>query len=202
MHITKKPKAILFDLDGVVNISKYFSQIYSEEYNVPLESVQKIFEDGRKDLTNIGKADLKDVMKDVLTDWQWKGTVEELIELWLQTDLNIDMRVIDIIQRLRKSSVKCYLASDQEKYRTGYLWNEKKIGQSFDGKFISCEIGYTKFQQEFFGVAIKELKLPREDILYIDDSQAKLDVAKQTGIQTYLYNSFGEFEMFTKSIID
>lgn len=73
-----KPKAILFDLDGVVNNSRYFSEIYSEKYNVPLENVQKIFEDGRKDLTNVGKADLKELMAEVLDEWQWKGSVNEL----------------------------------------------------------------------------------------------------------------------------
>lgn len=202
MTITTKPKAILFDLDGVVNNSKYFSYIYSEKYNVPIENVQKVFDDGRKDLTNTGNADLKDIMKDVLDDWEWKGTVEELIDLWFKTDLNLDMNVIDKIHELRESGIKCYLATDQEKYRTKYLWGERKISQYFDGKFISCEIGYLKYQKEFFQIAIKELKLPTRDILYIDDSQNKLDVAKQTGIKTYLYKTFSEFESFLKAFTD
>jgi putative hydrolase of the HAD superfamily len=198
MSIPQKPKAILFDLDGVVNNSRYFSLIYSEKYNVPLDDIQKVFNDGRKDLTNIGKADLKEIMAEVLADWQWTGTVEELITLWFETDLNVDMKVINSIKKLRRTGIKCYLATDQEKYRTKYLWEEKKICQYFDGKFISCEVGFVKYQKEFFETAIKQLKLPAKEILYIDDSQNKLDVAKQTGIQTYLYTSYEEFKKFIK----
>lgn len=200
MYKGKKPKAILVDFDGVINKSKYFSYIYSEKYSVPLEDVQKIFVDGRKDLTNIGKADLKEVMEGVLTDWKWEGTAWELIDLWFRTDFDIDMRVIDLIQKLRRSEIKCYVASDQEKYRTEYLWNEKKISQYFDGRFISYEIGYVKLQSEFFEFVIKELRLPENDILFIDDSRDKLDIAKQVGIKPYFYNSFNKFEAFIRSI--
>lgn len=202
MSSPKKPQAILFDLDGVVNNSKYFSEIYAERYNVPLQNIQKVFNDGRKDLTNIGKADLKDIMKDVLDDWQWSGTVEELLNLWFKTDLYIDKKVIQTIQRLRSAGIKCYLATDQEKYSTEYFRTKTRLMDHFDNLFVSCEIGYDKHQKEFFEFIIKSLTLPANDILYIDDSQSKLDVAQKTGVRGYYYTSFDEFEAFVESFDD
>jgi len=187
-----KYKALLLDLDGVICTSRYFSEIYSEEFGVDIEKLRPFFGE-KKDATNLDKADLKELLADVLDEWEWKGTVDELVNYWVNSDTDMDERFVGVTQKIRENGAKVYLATDQEKFRTAFVWNERGLKNWIDGKFISCEIELVKSNPEFFNYIAKELGIKTEEMVFFDDSLSKVESAKEAGVEAHVYEGFDSF---------
>lgn len=188
-----KHKVLLLDFDGVISPGRYFSEIYSEKFGVDLEVMNPFFE-MNKPTVNIGKGNLKELLKGVLEEWKWQGTNEELLDFWLNSDSDIDDRFEIISSEIKDMGFKIYLATDQEKYRSEFIWNERGLKKWMDGRFISCDIGFMKGSKEFFEFVVGELDVRPEEILYFDDSQLKVDSAKKVEIDARIYSDFEGFK--------
>ncbi len=180
-------KAILFDLDGlVISASKPFSKVFSERENIPYEKILEFFEKDFRECS-FGKADLKEKIYPYLIKWNYKGTVEDLLKFWFENASEVDKEVVKIINILRSKSVRCYLSTRQEKYREDYVWNKMNLKNNFDGIFCTCDIGYDKWQKEYWEYVSEKLNLKPEEIMFFCDSQKNVDSASFYGIKAYLY---------------
>jgi putative hydrolase of the HAD superfamily len=190
-------KTLLIDADGlVITRPKYFSEMYSEKYGVPLKIITEFFINDFR-ICQTGKADLKEQLKPYLPKWKLEGTVEDFLNLWFTSDVILSQKVLDTIDHLRQKGFKCYLASDQEKYRAEYIANILK--GHFDGMFFSCDLGYIKAEQEFFEEIVKKINIEPENIEFWDDEIENTQVAVNLGIKTKLYI---DPETFEKSFND
>lgn len=191
-------KVVIFDADGVViNSPGYFSVQYSKEFGVPTESMTPFFK-GIFQEAVVGKADLKEILKPVLEDWQWKGSVDELLDWWFKSEHYIDERIVKEIRRLRKNGIKCCLATKQEKYRARYIRKNMGFENIFDELYISCDMGCKKSEKKFFEMIYNDLakKMPlrNEEIMLWDNKEENIAMAKKLGWQSYLYNGFDDFQ--------
>lgn len=193
---------VLFDADGVTILGrhKYFSQRFSEEYNVPLDDIIPFFKKEFGKCTT-GKADIKDVLPSYLTTWGWKGSVDEFLEYWFSGENEKNEKVLDIIDKLRLSGIKCYLATNQEKHRARYIADNIGLAAHLDGCFFSCDLGYKKEDPRFFQEVIEKLNASTDKVMYWDDDQEDVDVAKAEGIDARIYKDFEDFEKHMKGII-
>lgn len=184
-------KAVLLDADGVViKNHDYFSNRYKKDFGKSLNDdvITNFFRNEYKQ-TAIGRADLKELLKERLDEWGWKGTVDELLKYWFDGERELDEEVLDIAKKLQEKGIKVCLASDNEKYRAEYLLDEVGLKPLFDDTFFSCFVGYTKSEPEFFKTIIKRLEFKPEEIVYFDDDQKNVDVAKGLGIDARFYKS-------------
>lgn len=188
-------KVLLLDFDGVLSPGRYFSEIYAEKFGVDINKLLPFFNQ-LKDSTNVGQSDLKEHLVNVLEDWEWKGTVDELLDFWFNADSDIDEEVVEFAKNLQKDGWKVYLATDQEKYRTKFIWEERGLGDWMDGKFVSCELGYLKDDPRFFESIISTLQVEPQDIIFFDDSKSKVDAAKRAGVPAVLYNSINDLRSY------
>jgi len=193
-------KAVIFDTDGMVVITDMFSVQYCKEYNVPYENILPFFKNEFQPCL-VGKADLKEQIKPYLAKWGWKKSVDEFLGYWFKAENHIDQRVMDVISKLKQSGIKCYLATNQEKYRTEYLKKQMGFGAIFDRIFSSAEIGYKKNQSEFFSFIIKETGLKKDEIQYWDDTEKNVQGAKDFGVDARRYKNFEDFETETASLL-
>jgi putative hydrolase of the HAD superfamily len=188
------PKAILFDADGVVlkkHHGEYFSVRFSREHDAPVEEVTEFFKTKFR-LCQEGKADLKQELNPVLPKWGWDKDVDAFLEYWFTSDVEVDPEVIQAVQKYRKQGIKCYLATDQEKYRAAYLRDIMGLAQKFDGFFFSCELGAVKSQSSFFEQVLIRLDLQPTEIAYWDDEKRNVEVAKALGINAKFYESIAD----------
>ncbi len=182
-------KILLLDWDGVLYRGEYFSDIYCAEFGADNTKVVE-FMNGPKVQTNVNKLDLKEELQKVLTEWKWTGNVDELLEYWLKSDCEVTEETIEFVKNAKSKGLKVYVATDQEKYKADYIWKVIGAKNFLDGKFISCEMGLLKTDPNFFKEVIKTLGVLPEEILYLDDSQSKVDAAKKIGIDARLVTSF------------
>ena len=191
-----KYKVILFDADGVlIKSAKQFSDRLQEIHGIPVERLQPFFT-GVFRQCSIGKADLKEELAKVIGDWGWKGTVDELLAFWFSAGTEVDQDVAEFIRSLRQSGVKTYMTTDQEKYRGEHLRRTIGGGVLFDEVFFSAEMGCVKKDPGFFQKVTQAIAVDPKDVLFIDDSEKNVEVAKQFGFDAFMYTDLDGLKKF------
>lgn len=187
-------KVILFDLDGVV-IKKhsYFSHKFADDFGIDPELITTFFTTDFQACL-VGRTDLKIIILPYLKTWGWKKSVDDLLEYWFEFESTLDQQIIEDIQKLRTSEKKCYLATNNEKYRTEYVKHRLSLGKKFDGVFSSAYLGCTKSDPRFWTQVMTTLQLPPSDITLWDDDADNVTSAKQAGIQAFFYSNYSDFK--------
>lgn len=188
-------KTVIFDVDGIViKREMYFSQRFSEEFNVSIKKLLPFFENDFSDCL-IGKADLKEELKKYLNQWGWKKSIDELLVYWFTNEGKLDYKIIENIKDLRRRGVKCYLDTNNEKYRVRYLIEDLGLNNLSDGVFSSCQLGFKKPQTEFWSALYEQLGKPdKNEVLVWDDDQENVVSAKNFGFQSELYTTFEDYQ--------
>ena len=189
-------KIILLDLDGVVirPRHKYFSDKFSEEYNIPIEEILPFFRKEYK-LAAKGEVSVREVLPDYLNKWRWKGTVEEFLNYWFEGETTLDENLLVEVGKLREQGIKVYLVSHNGRERANFVMEKVGLKNRFDGAFFSCDLGFTKNEQDFFKEILDKLKVNSDNIEYWDDDPVNIEVAKSAGIKNAkVYTSFEEFK--------
>lgn len=192
-------KAILFDADGVLINSEMFSRHLAKDYGISTDITDPFFTGPFKDCL-IGNADLKEILPPYLKEWGWEKSVDDFLDYWFESEHKIDEELVQYIQELRGRGVKCYLATNQEKYRVQYMLDKMGFSQCFDKIYASAHLGYRKPAMEFYTKVTEDLGLDKEEILFWDDTQGNIEAAKDFGIKTELYLSFEDFKNKMKTI--
>lgn len=188
-----KYRVALVDVDGVLLlVPKYFSHVYAEEKGLDKDRFDKFFAAYRDDVAK-GKTDYRQLIIEHNDVWEWDKGPDELLDKWFKYENFPNNKLIKIFQQARKTGLKVYLASDQDKYRAKYL-KENMFNDLIDGAFISSELKHNKIEPEFFKLALAKLRLTNKDlkpseVIYLDDSQHNIDSAKQSGIAAFIYKS-------------
>lgn len=193
-------RCILFDADGVIVNAEQFSLQYQKRFGVDPAHMNPFFE-GIFQQCIVGKADLKKVVAPYLASWNWEGSVEEFLSFWFTAEHTIDEQIAELITSLRSNSIQCYLATNQELYRTAYMRTEMGFEQLFDGVFSSAEIGHRKPDSAYYRHILKQLKtrgIEKEHILYVDDSESHITTARALGLYAHLYTNYIELSRWLK----
>ncbi len=188
-------KIFIFDADEVVlKREMYFSQRLARDFGIPEEEIMKFFRKEYKDCA-VGKADLKDVLKEYVEVWEWNGSIEDLMEYWLENEREINEAVVDEIRNLRKRGYVCCLATNNEKYRTRYLLEEVGLKDLFDHFFSSSEVGYLKSEDEFWKFVREKIGTDEQGGIVVWDSDEKnVEKVNELGMTGFLFTSEENFK--------
>lgn len=198
-------KVILFDADGVaISTTEKFGNYYAKTYGVSVEKM-KPFYSGIFLEAIMGRADLKEILQPYLKDWKWEKSVDEFLQEWFLFEHKINKPLIADVKKLREQGIRCYIATNQEKYRTNYITKEMGFGEIFDGVFSSADVGSMKQNSKFFHYILDKLApVKAEEMLFWDDEMSKLEAAQSVGIQVEQYFSYEDFlkkmDLYLKSI--
>ena len=192
---------ILFDADGIIiQRELYFSERFSNEFGVPLEKILPFFQKEFQ-LCVIGKADIKVELGKYIKEWGWKKSIDDFLLYWFKCESDIDERIIENVIVLRGSGVKCYLHTNNEKYRTEYLFEKLGLKKYFDGVFSSAELGVKKPQREFWDAIYSYLDKPdKSDVLVWDNEKENIQSAKNFGFKAELYSNFDSYGIYMEAL--
>lgn len=147
----KNIKCVIFDADGMVIDSEVFSAQLEKDYGIPNDIILHFLKGPFQECI-VGKADLKKEIKPFIKKAGWKNSVDELLGYWFKVQHKLDDRIIKEIKKLREKGVRCYLASNQEKYRAEYIRKNMGLENIFELiingeeaiKIETAEMGTTK----------------------------------------------------------
>jgi len=189
-----KIKAVILDADGMVVHGERFSNRLEKRFGIPTTVTGKFFSNGFADCL-VGRADLKKELSKQLGAWGWKQSVDDLLGFWFSdADTIIDRRFQHVPESLQSYGIKVCLATNNEKYRTAYLSETKRLGTWFDKIFSSADMGVKKPDQAFFQKMIDELGFEKGEVTFWDDDPGNIEGAKSFGVNAELYTGFEDFE--------
>lgn len=192
-------KAIICDTDGMLVHSEPFSVEVERKYGISLQLTREFYL-GPFQVCLSGKSDLKEIIAPYLASWGWKKSVDEYLAEWFTFEHKLDEELITYLTELRKSGLKLYLITNQEKYRTEYLLDKMEFSGIFDEVFSSAHTGSRKPEQAMFAAAYTHIdNFKKDEVVFWDDQQKNVDAAKNFGFHAELYTSLSDFKQKIKA---
>ena len=193
----QKPKAILYDYDGMLTGSVRFSDKYSAEFGVDIAEMGSFFNEPFKQCL-LGKADLKGELAKVLPAWKWHGSVDELLEYWFSIG-ELNTEVFSSIEKLKVQGVIVCLATNQEKYRIRYVTTKYALDKAFDEIFSCVNLGVYKHSAEglekiYQTLTEKHSITDKGEIMYWDDREDNVENLLKEGFNGQLYKDYVGFK--------
>jgi putative hydrolase of the HAD superfamily len=188
---------ILFDADGVLIHGEMFSLEVQRKYGVPQEKMREFYRGVFLESLG-GKADLKEIIEPYLKEWGWPKAVDDYLNEWFAYEHVLDQEITDYIQKLRKLGMKCYVATNQEKYRAQYMLDKMGFKDSFDKLYASAHLGVQKPDIQFFQKVLDDIKANKDEVLFWDDSEENVVAAKKFGINSEYFDTFENFKRIMK----
>jgi len=187
----------LFDADGVLITGEFFGDTLLD-FNIAPETTRDYFVNTFLHCTE-GRVDLKESIAPHLKKWGWSGTTQDFLDYWFASSNTINGELISLIQKLRSQGSKCFVATNQEKYRAQYLRETMGLANWFDDFFASADLGYKKPKIEFYRELTKRAGITDlTNTWFFDDTEANIVAAKEFGIQAQLYTEFETFQKLVK----
>lgn len=188
---------ILFDADGVLIIGERFVDHLTNDLHINSQVTEPFFKGKFKDCL-VGKADLKEEIAPFLPRWGWTRSVDDFLTNWFKVEHHFNEELLSYIQKLRSKGIKCYVATNQEKYRSQYMKDYMKLKPLFDGFFASNEIGVCKPNIAFFQYIIDQLHIDKSQALFWDDTKGHVEAAAEFGLSAELYTTFEDCKTKTE----
>ncbi len=177
------PTTILFDADEVVQTWKsdhraMFAALIAQDANVD-EFITDIYTAEAPCLSGLGE--LASCLAPVLSRWNSPRSVADVLTIF--TMVQPDPDIVQLVRALRRSGVRCHLASNQHRHRASYMADTLGYAQLFDSAFYSCHIGAKKPDPAYFSAVLEQLRSEPAHIMFIDDLAENVAAARQVGLQ-------------------
>ena len=193
-------KAILFDVDGVlIRPPNYYSAELEKVGYTNASSIMNEFYENENDRCLVGELDTIEAIKPYIARFNWKSTPEAYIRNQFEFEgTYLDSLIMGYVAKFREKGLKCFITTDQERFRAKFLLNNLNFRNTFDGNYISCNFGFRKCEREFWDIVLSDLKkihgiTDPAEVFFVDDIQSNLDAASDFGVSTFLYADPGEF---------
>ena len=186
-------KALLFDVDGVLTSGGPLRVRLEEDHGILQEISASFFRERFKQCL-VGRLDTREELTRHLPQWGWPHAVDDFLQYWFARVSVLNEPLLAFIQQVRQRGIPCYVATNQEKYRTIYLLEHLRFAHTFDGMFSSAHIGCLKDDVAFFENVLDTLaqRQPHE-LLFWDDLIVHVEAARKTGLVAEQYTNFLDF---------
>ena len=183
----KKPKAILFDADGVIQKrSILWREALGQFVHAPDQVddfLADIFAAEKPCLT--GHGEFENAISQVLEKWGIDDPLAETLNVWTLIEQNEE--ILNIALKLKAQILIC-LATNQNPYRADYMASQLGYNEVFDHSFYSCRMGKIKPGNEFFKEITDQLNLPGGSLLFIDDHKENVEAAREAGLNAEVFH--------------
>lgn len=191
-------RTILFDVDGVLIHSLFhpdparrrrWDQHLLDDLGVAPEALAPLFGPRFVDVIE-GRSSIVTELDAFLPTIGYRGSSLDFLAYWLTRDVNLNLRLLDLVRRLRAAGARLFIATNQEHVRAFHLWNEVGLRHYFDDMFYAARFGVSKHQPGFYQRVDALLGPQAEPPLFFDDSAKVVVAARTHGWDSVLYTDF------------
>jgi len=178
------PKLLMVDVDGVIvhpmHQGGWAAEIESDLGISRAELQSEFFTPHWHEIIR-GRADLHEVLDDVLHHIAPHLSAKVLMDYWFSRDSRLDEALLAQLAAVRSQGWTLHLATLQEHHRARYLWNTLGLSARFDVMHYAADLGAAKPDLEFFRAIEGRTGRPPEDHFLLDDRQNNVEGALTAG---------------------
>jgi putative hydrolase of the HAD superfamily len=140
------------------------------------------------DLYQTGKITTEEFLSEVLKGCRKGTTTKEVAAAWNAMLLDIPMKKLDVLKRLRRTGYKVYMLSNTNEEHWRYLEESvfpEPVLNYFDGIYLSQVLGMSKPDRRVFERVLKDIGSEAEECLFVDDTMANCKAAACLGLHTF-----------------
>ena len=168
-HESRRLAADVFNLDfNDMNDRHHFNQVTYEE----------------------GKITLNEYLKRVVFYQKRSFTIDQFREfMFSQSTPNIEM--IEYIRQLKEQyNLKIAVVNNEGRELNEHRIKKFKLNQFVDFFISSCFVHFRKPDADIFRIALDIAQVPAEHVVYIEDMQMFVDVARDLGIRSIQHKNY------------
>ena len=196
----KEVKAIIFDVGGVLQLTKYRSLGIRRHHLISVHHfmAKKLKIDLDSWFDSIDSPYAKSIEGKIsgtsaisIISKNLRISKDKFIRLMFKAykkNFKINKRLYKIARKLKEKGYKIGILSDQWELSKEALM-PKKLNKGFNPIIISCDIGIRKPSPKIYKLLIKKLKLSPSEILFIDNRKWNLTPAKAFGMRIILFEN-------------
>ncbi len=183
-------RAVFFDLGGVILRTEYQAprERLAERLNMNYEDLNKIvFESDTSRKASLGA---------MSADEHWAAVTRRLGRPASEThDIRTEFFAGDVLDR----SLVDYIRSLRPRYKTGVISNawpdlrtylvENKFEDAFDALIVSAELGVIKPDPKIYQIALEQLKVDPDEVVFVDDTFSNVEAARALGMHGIHFRS-------------
>lgn len=189
-------KALLWDVDGVlITPPKFASDHAIDIYGLKKDKV-KLFFDKLWPLCIIDKLKLENCISTMIETSYFNNKSNEYINFWFEYESTLNNNIFEIVSKINERNITQVIASNQERLRTDYLWNELGMKMYFDNIFTSSILKVAKPSSSFFYQILQNLNIKPQEALFIDDDLQNVQSANKIGILSHQYVNLENLHVF------
>ena len=191
-------KAIVFDLNGVFLQSEYLTKRIEEEFGIPSDKSLPVLKESLNETRLNSKVGIFEYWVKLFKKHNIEITEDKFLSFWFSGESLVN-DFVSLSRKIRERGLSVYIFSNNFKERTEYYRkNFKEIFDNVDNSFFSWETGYVKSDLKAYKNLLSIIKLEPEEIIYFDDSENNIQLAKSLGINAYIYEDFeGTYRVLT-----
>ncbi|HYP45479.1 MAG TPA: HAD-IA family hydrolase, partial [Propionibacteriaceae bacterium] len=140
-----------------------------------------------------GRTDIVDAMVEVLRQHRVTLRVDDILDLW--TRITADPSMVEAVQDLRATGLRCCLATNQQRQRAAWMKANLGYSEIFDEEFYSCDLGLAKPDPLYFTTILSRLGVAPEEVLFVDDTEVNVVSARELGLHAHLFRRWGGREV-------
>jgi putative hydrolase of the HAD superfamily len=128
-----------------------------------------------------GDGDYMPLLADTLTHYGVREPVDQIYrEVWQR--IQVIESTVTLVHDLRAAGYGVHLATNQDPHRGGHMRTALGYDQLFDVSCYSYDLGAVKPDRVFFDEALRRLDAEPATVLFIDDTVANVQGARDAGL--------------------
>ncbi len=175
-------RAVLWDADGVLQHlpGGWHAAMRPVVGDVDVDAfINECFVAERPTLSGEGR--WTEVLPAVLERWGLEDRYDDVLGVWCR--LEAADETPELVRALRSAGVACHLATNQDEHRGQVMEQLFGYDALFDRCFYSYALGVAKPEPVYFETILREIDVPADATLFIDDNLRNVESARSVGLR-------------------
>lgn len=181
-------KAIIFDLNGVFIVSPKLSERMEADFNVPIEEFLEALKQNMDKVRRPGAIDMG-LWQPYFDKWGLNFSEQEFYDYWFSEEKE-NKKLVDLAKKLKAKDIKLFILSNNFQRRAEYYDKTFPfLNEVFDKIYYSWQTGFVKPDIRALNNILEDNNLSPKSIIYFDDSEKNIDLAKSLGIEAHIFDN-------------
>lgn len=172
------------DFDAFPHALGLFTQEDRAPFRLPVAEASHLYETGK-----ISTDEFTSQLKKIFNH---QFSKEQLLTAWNEIIQNDVVEINELVLQLQKKYTTAMLSNTcSSHFHKAQATTEN--ANLFSKNYLSYQIGYMKPAREVYEHILRDINIPANQILFVDDLQENIDAAKAVGMQGLVFKNIEQF---------